>query len=115
MLKARIKRHAVELIKTFLRRWKFSNLSKRVPEQLPISITSFISGQDARGRVLVTRGRLIVAPDTTWRMSFEKMMSELNEKNATGQVHEEVLMGKVLDFLTSDASVEIRPEEAVNG
>jgi hypothetical protein len=35
--------------------------------------------------------------------------------NATGQVHEEVLMGKVLDFLTSNASFEIRLKEAVNG
>ena len=42
------------------------------------------------------------------------MMSELEEKRAIVQVREEVLMGKVLDFLTSNANVEIRPEEVVN-
>ncbi len=34
-------------------------------------------------------------------------MSELEEKERLGQVREEVLMGKVLDFLTSNANVEI--------
>ena len=31
-----------------------------------------------------------------------------------GQVREEVLIGKVLDFLTSNATVEIAPEAVVN-
>jgi hypothetical protein len=31
-----------------------------------------------------------------------------------GQVREEVLFGKVLDFLTSNANVEIAPEDVVN-
>jgi hypothetical protein len=47
-------------------------------------------------------------------LSFDKMMSELEQKRAIVQVREEVLMGKVLDFLTSNANVEIRPEEVVN-
>ena len=38
-------------------------------------------------------------------------MSDLEEKRALGQVREEVLIGKVLDFLTSNANVEIAPEE----
>jgi trigger factor len=49
-----------------------------------------------------------------YRVSFDKMMSELEEKRALGQVSEEVLMGKVLDFLTSNANVETRPEEVAN-
>lgn len=49
-----------------------------------------------------------------YRMKFEKMMSELENKNALGQVREEVLIGKVLDFLTSNANVEIAPEEVVS-
>ena len=40
------------------------------------------------------------------RVSFEKMMSELEQKHAISQVQEEVLIGKVLDFLTSNANVE---------
>jgi len=42
------------------------------------------------------------------------MMSDLEEKRAIGQVREEVLIGKVLDFLTSNANVEIVPEDVVN-
>jgi trigger factor len=50
-----------------------------------------------------------------YRTSFEKMMSELDEKRAIGQVREEVLIGKVLDFLTSNANIEISSGDVVNG
>jgi trigger factor len=49
-----------------------------------------------------------------YRVKFEKMMTELEEKRAIGQVREEVLIGKVLDFLTSNATVEIASEAVVN-
>src|SRR5580704_283061 len=49
-----------------------------------------------------------------YRVKYEKMKSDLEEKKAIGQVREEVLMGKVLDFLTSNANVEIVPEDVVN-
>jgi trigger factor len=49
-----------------------------------------------------------------YRVKFEKMMADLEEKRALGQVREEVLIGKVLDFLTSNANVEIVPEDVVN-
>jgi trigger factor len=65
-----------------------------------------VSGQDLKERVQVLANQ--------YRLSFDKMMSELEEKRAIVQVREEVLMGKVLDFLTSNANVEIRPEEVVN-
>jgi trigger factor len=51
---------------------------------------------------------------TQYRVKYEKMMSDLEEKRAISQVREEVLIGKVLDFLTSNANVEIVPEEVVN-
>jgi trigger factor len=59
------------------------------------------------------RERVQVLADQ-YRMKFEKMMSELEDKRALSQVREEVLIGKVLDFLTSNANVEIAPEEVVN-
>jgi FKBP-type peptidyl-prolyl cis-trans isomerase (trigger factor) len=49
-----------------------------------------------------------------YRVTFEKMVSELNEKNVFPQIREEVLIGKVLDFLTSNANVEASSEEAAN-
>jgi trigger factor len=49
-----------------------------------------------------------------YRVKFEKMMSDLEDKGALGQVREEVLIGKVLDFLTSNANVEIAAEDVVN-
>jgi trigger factor len=50
-----------------------------------------------------------------YRVKYEKMMADLEEKHVLGQIREEVLMGKVLDFLTSSATVEVVPEEALNG
>jgi len=49
-----------------------------------------------------------------YRTTHAKMMSELEEKGATGQVREQVLIGKVLDFLTSNANIEISSEGLVN-
>jgi trigger factor len=48
------------------------------------------------------------------RMKYEKMLSDLEDKRALGQVQHEVLMAKVLDFLTSNANVEVVPEEVAN-
>jgi FKBP-type peptidyl-prolyl cis-trans isomerase (trigger factor) len=47
-----------------------------------------------------------------YQVTFEKMLSNLKEKQALPQVHEEVLIGKVLDFLTSNANVETSLEKA---
>ena len=46
--------------------------------------------------------------------TFEKMKAELDEKRAIGQVREEVLIGKVLDFLTSNANIEVSSKRPVN-
>ena len=47
-------------------------------------------------------------------MSYEKAISELDKKGAIPQLVEEIQVGKVLDFLTSNANVEIVPEEVAN-
>jgi trigger factor len=65
-----------------------------------------VSDQDLKERVRVLANQ--------YRVTYDKMMSELEEKRAMGQVSEEVLIGKVLDFLTSNANVEVKPEEAEN-
>jgi trigger factor len=59
------------------------------------------------------RARVQILADQ-YRVKYEKMMAELEEKRAIGQVREEVLIGKVLDFLTSNANVEIEPANVVN-
>jgi hypothetical protein len=38
-------------------------------------------------------------------MPFEKMMRELEKRNALEQIHEEIITAKTLDFLVSNASV----------
>jgi trigger factor len=40
-----------------------------------------------------------------YQMSFEKMLKELQKRNAIDQISEEIVTGKVLDFLASNASV----------
>jgi trigger factor len=49
---------------------------------------------------------------TQYRMSFEKAMSELERKGAIPQIYEEIQIGKVLDFLTSNATVDHSSETA---
>jgi trigger factor len=65
-----------------------------------------VKPQELRERVQVLANQ--------YRVKYEKMTSDLEEKGAMGQVREEVLFGKVLDFLTSNANVEIAPEDVVN-
>lgn len=40
-----------------------------------------------------------------YQMGFEKMLKELQKRNAIEQINEEILTAKVLDFLSSNASV----------
>jgi trigger factor len=51
---------------------------------------------------------------TQYRMTPEKMRTELEEKGALPQIREEVLIGKVLDFLTSNANIETSSEAVAN-
>jgi trigger factor len=50
-----------------------------------------------------------------YRMTVDKVAADLDGKRALPQIREEVLIGKVLDFLTSNATVEASPEQAANG
>ena len=47
---------------------------------------------------------------TQYRMTPAKMRTELEEKGALPQLQEEILIGKVLDFLTSNATIETSSE-----
>jgi len=60
-------------------------------------------GIEVNAQDLKTRGQLLAHQ---YGVSLEKKMSELEQKHAISQVQEEVLIGKVLDFLSSNANVE---------
>jgi trigger factor len=49
-------------------------------------------------------GRIAVLAER-YNMGFEKMLKELQKRNALEQIQEELVTGKVLDFLASNASV----------
>jgi len=49
-------------------------------------------------------GRIAVLAER-YQMGFEKMLKELQKRNALDQINEEILSAKVLDFLSSNASV----------
>ena len=83
-------------------RLKANFILSRIAEKEGIEVKP----QELRERVQVLANQ--------YRVKYEKMMSDLEEKRVIGQVREEVLIGKVLDFLTSNANVEIVPEEVVN-
>ena len=74
----------------------------RIAEKEGIEVTP----QELRERVRMLANQ--------YRVKFEKMMSDLESKQALGEVREEIKIVKVLDFLTSNANVEITPEEVVN-
>jgi trigger factor len=69
----------------------------RVAEQEGIRVTQ----EEILGRVASMAQR--------YQMSFEKMMKELQGRNAIDQIHEEMLTAKALDFLVSNASVTTAP------
>jgi len=46
-----------------------------------------------------------------YQMSPEKAKSQIRENNAEESIREEILTGKVLDFLASDDSVSGNPEQ----
>jgi trigger factor len=48
------------------------------------------------------------------RTTYEKTLSELEAQGAIPQIREEILIGKVLDFLTSNANIETSSEEVAN-
>ena len=47
------------------------------------------------------------AMSTRYQMPREKLLKNLQENNALGQIEEEILLGKTLAFLASNATVEI--------
>jgi trigger factor len=84
-------------------RLKANFILNRIAEKERIEVES----EEVRARVRAMANQ--------YRVKFEKMMSDLEEKRVLGNVREEVLIGKVLDFLTSSATVEVVPEEGLNG
>jgi trigger factor len=75
-------------------RLKASFILTRIGEKEKIEVTA----DDLKQRVAELA--------TQYRMTFEKAMSELDRKGAIPQICEEIQIGKVLDFLTSNATVD---------
>jgi trigger factor len=75
-------------------RLKASFILTRIGEKEEIEVTA----NDLKKRVAELA--------TQYRMTFEKAMSELDRKGAIPQICEEIQIGKVLDFLTSNATVD---------
>jgi len=49
----------------------------------------------------------IAAMATRYRMPVEKLKAQLDERGGLGEVEEQILVGKTLDFLLANATVEI--------
>jgi trigger factor len=75
-------------------RLKASFILTRIGEKEKIEVTA----NDLKQRVAELASQ--------YRMTFEKAMSELDRKGAIPQIYEEIQIGKVLDFLTSNATVD---------
>jgi trigger factor len=83
-------------------RLKANFILSRIATEEKIKVTS----EDMNARIVQLAIQYRTTPD--------KMHSELEGKGALAQIEEEVLIGKVLDFLTSNANVEASPENAGN-
>jgi trigger factor len=79
-------------------RLKASFILTRIGEQEKIEVTA----NDVKRRV----AELAIQ----YRMNPEKAMTELDRRGAIPQIYEEIQVGKVLDFLTSNANVDHSPE-----
>ena len=75
-------------------RLKASFILTRIGEKEKIEVTA----NDLKQRVAELASQ--------YRMTYEKAMAELDRKRAIPQICEEIVIGKVLDFLTSNATVE---------
>jgi trigger factor len=84
-------------------RLKANFILLRIAENEKIEVTQ----QDLRAR--------IEALAAQHRTTYEKTLSELDSRGAIPHVREEVLVGKVLDFLTSNANIETSSEGVANG
>jgi trigger factor len=83
-------------------RLKANFILLRIAEKEGIAVTP----QDQRAR--------IEALAAQHRTTYEKTLSELESQGVLPQVREEILIGKVLDFLTSNANIETSSEEVAN-
>jgi trigger factor len=70
----------------------------RIAEQEGIKVTR----EEVFGRIATLAQR--------YEMTFEKMLKELEKRNALDQIQEEIVTGKVLDFLVTNANVTNAPE-----
>jgi FKBP-type peptidyl-prolyl cis-trans isomerase (trigger factor) len=75
-------------------RLKTSFILARIGEQEKIEV----SAQELKRRLETLAGQ--------YGMSYEKVRAEFEKKGAIPQLIEEIQVGKVLDFLTSNANVE---------
>jgi trigger factor len=83
-------------------RLKANFILLRIAEKESIQVTP----QDLKAR--------IEALATQHRTTYEKTLSEFESQGAIPQLREEILVGKVLDFLTSNANIETSSEEVAN-
>ena len=83
-------------------RLKANFILVRIAEQEKIAVTP----QDLKAR--------IEALAAHYRSTYEKTLSELESGGALPQIREEILVGKVLDFLTSNANIETSSEGVAN-
>lgn len=83
-------------------RLKANFILLRIAEKEGIEVTQ----PDLRTRVEALAGQ--------YRTTYEKTLSELESQGAIPHIREEILIGKVLDFLTSNANIETSSEEVAN-
>jgi trigger factor len=81
-------------------RLKASFILTRIGNQEKIEVTA----NDVKQRVAELAAQ--------YRMPYEKTMAELDKKGAIPQIYEEIQIGKVLDFLTSNANVDHSSESS---
>ncbi len=79
-------------------RLKSAFILTRIAEKEGIKVTR----EEFEGQLNVLSAR--------YQMPREKLLKNLQENNALGQIEEEILLGKTLAFLTSSATVEIVPQ-----
>ncbi len=80
-------------------RLKSAFILTRIAEKEGIKVTR----EEFEGQLNVMSAR--------YQMPREKLLKNLQENNALGQIEEEILLGKTLAFLTSNATVEIVAQE----
>ena len=89
----------------------FNNIALQEPSTVTarVATVSIARGSTTEQQEILER---VQAMAQQYQMPIQKLIKQLEERGGFGEIHEQIIVGKVLDFLQLQASVEEVPASA---